>query len=80
MKYYCHCGCNKFDKGRGVDGRRAYRCKQCGHVHTAGLQGRNKKFSSQRQQIQFFDTGASRLDFFNLKDLLNELNLKKNKK
>jgi hypothetical protein len=56
MKYICSCGCNKFDKGRAFDGRRVYRCKQCGATHTAGLQGRKRKYSKQRLTDQFHDT------------------------
>lgn len=54
------CGCKHFDKGRAFDGRRCYRCKQCGHKHSAGLQGRERKYSLQRHGFQFADTGASK--------------------
>ena len=48
------------DKGRAFDGRRAYRCVQCGHEWTEGLQGRLKKYSKQRQGFQFHNTGAGK--------------------
>ena len=44
------------DKGRAFDGRRAYRCKQCGNVWTEGLQGRKRKYSEQRHGYQFADS------------------------
>ena len=56
----CSCGCHKKDVGRAFDGRRAYRCKQCGVIWTTGLQGRNKKYSNQRSGYQFKDTGAGK--------------------
>lgn len=56
MAYICICGCKKFDKGRAFDGRRAYRCKSCGNIHTYGLQGREKKYSNQRESYQFADS------------------------
>ena len=60
MKYPCRqCGCNKFDKGRSFDGRRAYRCKQCRNIHTCGLQGRKQRFSKQRLGYQFADSKGS---------------------
>lgn len=43
-------------KGRAFDGRRAYRCNNCGHVWTNGMQGRKKKFSKQRESYQFADS------------------------
>lgn len=55
-KYTCSCGCNDYDKGRAVDGRRAYRCKKCGGVHTNGMQGREKRYNSQRISYQFKDS------------------------
>lgn len=48
------------DKGRAFDGRRAYRCKNCGNEWTEGLQGRSQRFSMQRFGNQFHDTGACR--------------------
>ena len=56
MNYICACGSNKFDKGRAFDGRRAYRCKQCGNTHTSGMQGRKKQYSKQRLTFQFYNT------------------------
>lgn len=56
-KHFCRiCKSNKFDKGRAFDGRRAYRCKNCGHIHTLGMQGRNKRFSEQRYGYQFYNS------------------------
>ena len=55
-KYFCSCGCNRFEKGRAMDGRRAYRCKQCGSIHTYGMQGRKKTYSQQRESYQFADS------------------------
>ncbi len=52
----CSCGSIYFDKGRAVDGRRAYRCKVCRTVFTEGLQGRKKRFHNQREGYQFFDS------------------------
>lgn len=50
------CFCDKLDKGRAFDGRRAYRCKKCNHVWTEGMQGREQKFHSQRLSFQFADS------------------------
>ncbi|MDD5589154.1 MAG: hypothetical protein PHP92_03820 [Candidatus Nanoarchaeia archaeon] len=50
---------NKVDKGRAMDGRRAYRCKICGKVWTEGLQNRKQKYSSQREGYQFADSKGS---------------------
>lgn len=44
-----------YDKGRAFDGRRAYRCHNCGNVWTEGLQGRERKYSSQIVGYQFKD-------------------------
>jgi len=55
----CICGCKKWDKGRAFDGRRAYRCRSCGGVHTNGMQGRERQYSRQRPGYQFADTGAA---------------------
>lgn len=55
-KYTCECGCNAYDKGRAMDGRRAYRCKKCGKIHTYGMQGRKKKYSEQRFSDQFYNS------------------------
>ena len=48
------------DKGRAMDGRRAYRCRSCDYIWTDGLQGRERKYSPQRPYYQFGDTGAAR--------------------
>lgn len=50
------CQTPKPDKGRAMDGRRAYRCKSCGNVWTEGMQGREKKYSTQRDGYQFADS------------------------
>jgi len=55
-EYFCSCGCNRFDKGRAMDGRRAYRCKQCGSIHTSGMQERKQMYSTQRESYQFADS------------------------
>jgi len=55
-KHICSCGCNKFDKGRSFSGRRAYRCKQCSRIHTAGKQGVKEHYSIQREGYQFADS------------------------
>lgn len=47
------CGCNKYEKGRAHDRRRAYKCNGCGHIWTEGLQGVTKKISPQRTGFQF---------------------------
>ena len=57
MSYVCgSCKGRSFDKGRAMDGRRAYRCRGCGAVHTCGMQGRKKTYSPQRPGYQFADT------------------------
>lgn len=56
---HCKCTCNKLDFGRAFDGRRAYRCKVCGNIWTDGMQGRQARYSPQRQGHQFKDTGAT---------------------
>lgn len=43
----------KPDKGRAFDGRRAYRCSNCGNCWTNGMQGRSKRYSNQREGHQF---------------------------
>ncbi len=48
------------DLGRGLDGRRAYRCQKCGHEWTDGRQGRRQRYSPQRIGMQFANTGAHR--------------------
>jgi len=53
------CDCTGFDKGRALDGRRVYRCQNCGQVHSTGLQGRERRYSRQRPGDQFADTGAA---------------------
>ena len=55
----CSCGCDRFDKGRAFDGRRCYRCQQCGSVYTAGMQGREPRYSKQRESYQFPDSKGS---------------------
>ncbi len=57
-KNICSCGCKQYDKGRAFDGRRAYRCKSCGGIHTAGMQNRNKKYSQQREGNQFLNSNG----------------------
>lgn len=54
------CQAPRPDKGRAFDGRRAYRCRACRQVWTAGLQGRARQYSPQRISYQFHDTGATR--------------------
>lgn len=49
------CNHKGIDKGRAFDGRRAYRCRQCGYDWTNGLQGRKKQYSNQRMSNQFAD-------------------------
>ena len=59
---YCHkCSSSDLDKGRAFDGRRAYRCKQCGNVWTNGLQGRKRQYSQQREGYQFADSKGKNL-------------------
>lgn len=53
-----NCGHCRPDKGRAMDGRRAYRCPSCGHQWTYGLQGRKRQYSPQRIGNQFYDTGT----------------------
>lgn len=48
MKRTCVSCCSPdVEKGRAVDGRRAYRCRNCGHTWTEGMQGRVKRWNSQ---------------------------------
>ena len=61
MKRLCTCGCARADKGRAMDGRRAYRCRACLSVWTEGMQGREQRYSQQRIECQFHDTGAAKL-------------------
>ena len=57
MRRECaNCRHTGVDKGRAMDGRRAYRCQRCGNVWTEGLQGRERKYSPQRDGYQFADT------------------------
>jgi transposase-like protein len=42
-------------KGRAFDGRRAYRCGSCGYTWTEGMQGRQRRYSEQREGFQFAD-------------------------
>lgn len=51
-----NCNHPRPDKGRACDGRRAYRCPQCGNTWTRGLQGRRQRFSPQRESNQFADS------------------------
>ena len=53
------CGCTHVDKGRGHDGRRCYRCQNCGTEWSEGNQGRERTYSPQRDGFQFADTGAA---------------------
>lgn len=53
-----NCQHTGIDKGRALDGRRAYRCQRCRNVWTSGMQGRTKRYSPQRGGFQFADTGA----------------------
>lgn len=48
------------DKGRALDGRRAYRCQLCKSIWTYGTQNREKRYSPQRNGFQFSNTGADR--------------------
>ena len=58
-KFRCDdCKSLDIDKGRGLDGRRCYRCNNCGHTYSKGLQGRKRKYSPQRTGFQFWNTGA----------------------
>jgi transposase-like protein len=54
------CHSTSLDRGRAADGRRAYRCRACGHAWTEGMQGRERRYSEQRPGDQFADTGAAR--------------------
>ena len=57
MRRVCdNCRHTGIDKGRAFDGRRAYRCQKCGHIWMEGLQGREQKYSEQRQGTQFADS------------------------
>lgn len=47
------CRSNIFEKGRAFDGRRAYLCNTCSRIWTEGMQGREKKYSIQRESYQF---------------------------
>lgn len=53
-----NCRHPRADKGRAVDGRRAYRCRNCRTVWTRGLQGRARQYNEQRRGVQFADTGS----------------------
>ena len=54
-----HCNQPRPKKGRAFDGRRAYRCANCGNTWTNGLQGRERKYSPQREGYQFADSKGS---------------------
>lgn len=41
------CRAADVEKGRAVDGRRAYRCRACGCVWTDGLHGRPRRYNPQ---------------------------------
>lgn len=56
-----YCMHRPLDKGRAMDGRRAYRCPNCGTTTTYGMQGRKRRYSVQRGGYQFHDTGAAKL-------------------
>lgn len=49
------CYNSDIEKGRAMDGRRAYRCNQCKAIWTAGRQKRKLRYSNQRQGFQFRD-------------------------
>ena len=51
------CKSKDIDKGRGFDGRRCYRCNNCGQTWSEGMQGRKKKYK-QSVGMQFKDTGV----------------------
>lgn len=51
-----NCNHQKPDRGQACDGRRAYRCPQCGRTWTNGMQGRMQRFSRQREGNQFADS------------------------
>lgn len=55
------CKTRKPNKGRAMDGRRAYRCVKCGNIWTEGMQGRKKKFHKQRTGFQFKDSPVGKL-------------------
>ena len=52
------CQTPKPKKGRAFDGRRAYKCINCGNQWTEGMQGRQQKFSEQRESNQFADSSG----------------------
>lgn len=57
MEIVCK-NCNQksnIDKGRAVDGKRAYKCNGCGHIWTNG-KGRKEIYSIQRMSYQFKDS------------------------
>jgi len=54
------CCSSMVDKGRALDGRRAYRCQKCESSWTEGLQGVSQRYSQQRSGNQFHDTGAEK--------------------
>lgn len=56
----CYCNASNPEKGRAMDGRRAYRCRSCGSEWTEGMQGRAKQYSKQRPSNQFANTGAAK--------------------
>ena len=58
------------DKGRAMDGRRAYRCQRCGNVWTEGLQGKTKIFVEQRVGFQFADTQSRPKDIPTFDELM----------
>jgi transposase-like protein len=46
------------DKGRTESGRRAYRCQKCDTEWPIIINEREPRYSPQRQEYQFHDTGA----------------------
>ena len=52
-----NCAHKGIEKGRAFDGRRTYRCRKCGYTWTRGLQGRQPRYSKQRQGTQFATKG-----------------------
>lgn len=73
MKRTCpSCKHPGIDKGRAMDGRRAYRCQSCRYVWTEGLQGRTKTFVEQRVGFQFADTQSRPKDIPTLAELMKK--------
>ena len=54
------CRSRNIDKGRGYDGRRAYRCNDCGQKWTQGMQGlKEKKYNVEGRTYQFKDNNET---------------------